>query len=119
MFKVVIICNKSRETWTKLKLKTQNSKVNVMARRKINKNWYRINTKTDRFCLASEVVDIIRTEHNEWSVCDDEVEIGSKASDKRRYVFIKLASAKKFADALSIAMINETPYPHFTSEFGE
>ena len=87
--------------------------------KKISKNWYREVAKIDKWDIAIEVVDIIRTEHNEWSVCDGEVEIGEKAADKRRYVFVKLSSAKKFAIALKDAIVNGTSYPRFTSEFGE
>jgi hypothetical protein len=79
--------------------------------RKVNKDWYRVVTKADRFQLPVEAVDVLRTRHNEWSVCDGEPEIGSRNADLQRYVFIKLADAKKFAEALAEAIKNETPYP--------
>ena len=79
--------------------------------KKVNKDWYRIVTKADKFELTVEAVDVLRTRHNEWSVCDGEPINYGRVDDLQRYVFIKLADAKKFAEALAEAIKNETQYP--------
>lgn len=82
--------------------------------KKISDNWRRITISTDKWDLADEVVDIIKTEWNEWSVCDDSRmydSLGERARDHRRYVFVKISEAKKFALDLAEAIMNETDYP--------
>jgi len=79
--------------------------------KKISKDWYRIPVTIDKWGITIVFVDILRNKYNEWSVCDDESEIGLKASDLRRYEFNKLRSAKAFAKDLAAAIKNETPFP--------
>ncbi|MDD5149992.1 MAG: hypothetical protein PHC28_05850 [Flavobacterium sp.] len=79
--------------------------------RKIATTWYRIDIKLDRFDIPVVFVDILKNKFGEWSVCEGESDIGDKADDKSRYIFIKLRSAKVFALDLADAIKNETPYP--------
>ena len=79
--------------------------------RKVNKDWYQIAIKEDRWETDTLVVAIFRTKHNEWSVCDGEPEPARRVEDYNRYVFEKLRDAKVFAQALAEAIENETVYP--------
>jgi hypothetical protein len=84
--------------------------------RKVNKDWYQIDIKLDKWDFPVDVVAIFRTKHNEWSVCDGQPELARRVSDYNRYVFIKLASAKLFAKDLALAIENETLYPRFSDD---
>ena len=82
--------------------------------RKVNKDWYQIDVERDKWDIPTNVVAIFRTQHNEWSVNDGEPEPGSRVGDLRRYVFVKLSSAKVFALDLADAIKHEKPYPRFS-----
>ncbi|MFA6199002.1 MAG: hypothetical protein WC679_01185 [Bacteroidales bacterium] len=91
-------------------------KSKVLKLKKVTTNWYRIPIKIDRWGISTEFVDILRTRFGDWSVCDGESEIGLQADDMNRYVFIKLRAAKAFAQDLSLAIQNETPFPRVSDD---
>ena len=82
--------------------------------RKVNKDWYQIDIEKDKWDIATKVVAIFRTEHNEWSVNDGEPKLASRIDDLRHYVFIKLSSARVFALDLADAVKHQKPYPRFS-----
>ena len=84
--------------------------------RKVNKDWYQIDVEKDKWDIPTSVVAIFRTQHGEWSVNDGEPEVASRVHDLHRYVFIKLSSAKLFAQDLADAVKNEKPYPRFSDD---
>ena len=84
--------------------------------KKISKNWYQIPVAKDKWGITTYAVAVLRTEHNEWSVCDGEVEIAGKPADMRRYVFIKLRAAKAFARDMAEAISNEISYPTISDQ---
>jgi len=84
--------------------------------RKVNTDWYRIDVEKDKWDIPVNVVDIFRVEGNEWSVNSGEPEIGRRVTDLRRYVFIKLSSAKVFALDFAEAMKHEKPYPRLSDD---
>jgi hypothetical protein len=87
---------------------------NLLKIRKVNKDWYQIDIEKDKWDIATKVVAIFKTEHNEWSVNDGEPEHARKIGDLRRYVFVKLSSAKIFALDLADAVKHDKPYPRFS-----
>ena len=84
--------------------------------RKVNKDWYQIDIEEDKWEIPTLVVAIFRVEGNEWSVNFGEPEPARRVDDLRRYVFIKLSSAKVFALDFAEAMKNETPYPRLSDD---
>jgi hypothetical protein len=84
--------------------------------RKVNRDWYQIDIEKDKWDIPTKVVAIFRVEGNEWSVNDGEPEVASRVDDLRRYVFIKLSSAKVFAIDIAEAIKNETPYPRLSND---
>lgn len=84
--------------------------------RKVNKDWYQIDVEKDRWDIPTKVVAIFRVEGNEWSVNFGEPKPARRVDDLRRYVFIKLSSAKVFALDFAEAMKNETPYPRLSDD---
>lgn len=86
--------------------------------RKVNRDWYQLPIKQDKFETDIDVVAIFRTKWGEWSVCDGQPQFARRVDDYSRYVFIKLSSAKAFAKDLAIAIQNETIYPSILN-YGE
>ena len=71
--------------------------------RKISKNWYRIALRKDKCDITVDVVDIIKTRFGEWSVCEGfDLDCGEQVTDKRRYEFTYLRTAKLFAQDLAV-----------------
>jgi hypothetical protein len=81
--------------------------------RKVNKDWYQIDIEKDKWDIPTFVVAIFRVEGNEWSVNYGEPKPARRVDDLRRFVFIKLSSAKAFAIDLAYAMENQSPFPRF------
>jgi hypothetical protein len=82
--------------------------------KKISPKWYRIVIDTDKWDIPETVVDILQTEHKEWSVCYGEkmsYSVGEQSHDTRRWVFVKLNNAKVYALDLAAAIKNDKPYP--------
>ena len=76
-------------------------------------NWYRITLTVDKWDLATEVIDIIKTKHGEYSVVEGRPDVGEQIEDKSRYVYSKISQAKKFALALCDSINNNKPRPEF------
>lgn len=87
-----------------------------MKTRKVNKDWYQIDIEKDKWEIPTLVVAIFRVEGNEWSVNFGEPKPARRVDDLRRYVFIKLSSAKVFAEDLAYAMKNATLYPKMSDD---
>ena len=87
-----------------------------MKTRKVNKDWYQIDIEKDKWEIPTLVVAIFRVEGNEWSVNFGEPKPARRVDDLRRYVFIKLSSAKVFAIDCAEAIKNETPYPRLSDD---
>ena len=82
--------------------------------RKVNTDWYQIDVEQDRLGFPTKVVAIFRVEGNEWSVNDGEPKSARRVDDLRRYVFVKLGSAKVFALDFAESLKNETRYPRLS-----
>ena len=87
-----------------------------MKTRKVNKDWYQIDIEKDKWEIPTKVVAIFRTEHNEWSVNPGNPEPARRVNDLRSCVFIKLSSAKLFAEDLAYAMKNASLYPKMSDD---
>jgi hypothetical protein len=88
-----------------------------MKARKVNKDWYRISTKLNKWDCTTEAVDIRRNQWGEWSVCSGQPEEFYKpVVDYGRYRFNLLSSAKLYAIDLARSLIEETAHPRYSND---